>query len=95
MSSRLSSLLSLAFSYRRRWEGQVCHASMGIIRLQVTKFLRAEDATDWKCDLMQCPGDVTALCPTGASGPRVDDVVLRCGSICECAATVDTLVRDD
>ena len=68
---------------------------MGIIRSQVTKFLRAEVATDLKCDLLQCPGDVTALCPAGASGPGVDDVVLRCGSICDCAATVDTLVRDD
>ena len=68
---------------------------MSVIRLQVTKFLRAEVATDWKYDLFKCPSHVTATCPASASGPGADDVILRCGSIFECAATVDTLIRDD
>ena len=84
-----------AVSYRRRWEGQVHQASMCILSLQVRKFFRTEVATDWKCDLLECPCHVTAICPASASGPGVDDVVLSCRSICKCAATVDTLVRDD
>ena len=83
------------FSYRRRWKGQVRQASMCIVRLQVTKFLRAEVSTEWKYDLLQCPGHVTAICPASVIGPGVDDVILRCGSICECTATIDTLIRDD
>ena len=53
---------------RRRWEGQM---------RQITKFLRAKVATDWLCD----PSHVTAICPARASGPRVDDMILRGGTI--------------
>ena len=40
-------------SDRRRWERKVRQANMGVIRLQISKFLRANVATDWTCDLLQ------------------------------------------
>ena len=39
-------------------------------------------------------GCVTSSCIARASGLRVDDMVLRGGSMCGCAATSDTLIRD-
>ena len=70
--------------------GELC-----VVRLQIFKFLRAEVATDCLCDLFQCPGHVAAVCLASASGPRTDDVILRCGTVCKCTAAIDTSVRDN
>ena len=76
-------------------ERQMGQANMCVARLQVSKFLRAEVATDWMCDLLQCPGHVIAVCSESASGPGTDDVILRFGTVCKCAAATDILVRDN
>ena len=50
-------------------ERQMSQANMCVVRLLISKFLRAEVATDWMCDLLQCPGHVTAVCSASASAP--------------------------
>ena len=70
-------------------------ADMCVVLLQNSKFFRAEVATDWMCDLLQCPGQVD--CGSVLQMPLVhefDDVILRCGTICKCAAAINTLIRD-
>ena len=67
---------------------------MCVVRLQISKFLRAEVATDWMCDLLHYPNHMTPVCSAGASGPRIDDMILHCGTVCKCAAAIDTLIRD-
>ena len=65
----LSNRLIPARSNPRCWEMQMRQADMYVVRLQVTKFLRAKVAADWLCDFLQFSSRVTVICLASAFGP--------------------------